>query len=349
MPTYIKDPTPAWLKPENASVTDSFWTKLGRRLGTLIGADDPQSQVMGVMGTEARVGSEAIKNTAKRIAAPIRAYHGSPHDFDKFSTAKIGAGEGAQAYGHGLYFAENPEVAADYARRVGMRGSAFDEATLAEYFKPGRIVNAYGGKDRVLAFQPNTGDRSWSVTVQRVNDAGTPMERPRVHATAPSLADVREVLTPGRQGMYEVNLNADPEDFLDWDKPLIQQGANVRQVLSDAGISSSVTSGRAGGLRRPGDVPASSLATYAEGRGPLERADIGRDRIEVRQALQRLPGIKYLDQGSRAAGEGSRNYVVFDDSIIDILKKWALLPPAILATAKRDSLLRLMNGQDRPQ
>ena len=40
----------------------------------------------------------------------IRAYHGSPHDFDAFDLSKIGTGEGAQVYGHGLYFAENPAV-----------------------------------------------------------------------------------------------------------------------------------------------------------------------------------------------------------------------------------------------
>jgi GNAT superfamily N-acetyltransferase len=31
----------------------------------------------------------------------ITAYHGSPHDFDRFDMGKIGTGEGAQAYGHG--------------------------------------------------------------------------------------------------------------------------------------------------------------------------------------------------------------------------------------------------------
>ena len=40
-----------------------------------------------------------------------------------------------------------------------------------------------------------------------------------------------------------------------------------------------------------------------------------------------IPGIRYLDGMSRNAGEGSRNYVVFDDSIIDILKKYGLLAP----------------------
>ena len=35
-----------------------------------------------------------------------------------------------------------------------------------------------------------------------------------------------------------------------------------------------------------------------------------------------IPGIRYLDAGSRDAGEGSRNYVVFDDNLLDILHKW---------------------------
>jgi hypothetical protein len=37
-----------------------------------------------------------------------------------------------------------------------------------------------------------------------------------------------------------------------------------------------------------------------------------------------IPGIKYYDAGSRGAGEGTRNYVVFDDRLITILKKYGL-------------------------
>lgn len=44
----------------------------------------------------------------------LTAFHGSPHRFSKFDASKIGTGEGAQAYGHGLYFAENPEIAGQY-------------------------------------------------------------------------------------------------------------------------------------------------------------------------------------------------------------------------------------------
>ena len=44
----------------------------------------------------------------------ITAYHGSPHDFDRFSSENIGTGEGAQAYGHGLYFAGREGTAKSY-------------------------------------------------------------------------------------------------------------------------------------------------------------------------------------------------------------------------------------------
>ena len=45
-----------------------------------------------------------------------------------------------------------------------------------------------------------------------------------------------------------------------------------------------------------------------------------------------IPGIQYLDAGSRAAGEGSRNYVMFDPALIDIVRKYAV-PGAIFGGA----------------
>ena len=47
------------------------------------------------------------------------AWHGSPNaTIEKFSTQFIGSGEGAQAYGWGLYFAENKSVAEWYRRKL---------------------------------------------------------------------------------------------------------------------------------------------------------------------------------------------------------------------------------------
>ena len=46
------------------------------------------------------------------------AYHGSPHVFDTFSVEHIGSGEGHQAHGWGLYFAQNEGVAKEYKERL---------------------------------------------------------------------------------------------------------------------------------------------------------------------------------------------------------------------------------------
>src|SRR5215510_3136348 len=59
-----------------------------------------------------------ITELVDRAVKGIRAYHGSPHDFERFDLSKIGTGEGAQAYGHGLYFAENEGVAGEYRRAL---------------------------------------------------------------------------------------------------------------------------------------------------------------------------------------------------------------------------------------
>lgn len=44
------------------------------------------------------------------------AYHGSPADFDRFTTDKMGTGEGNQVHGWGLYFAINKLVSVGYKR-----------------------------------------------------------------------------------------------------------------------------------------------------------------------------------------------------------------------------------------
>jgi hypothetical protein len=59
-------------------------------------------------------------------------------------------------------------------------------------------------------------------------------------------------------------------------------------------------------------------------RGPLgwRHVWVGRQHPIGRTA--RGSGIRYLDQGSRGAGEGTHNYVVFDPGIIEILRKYGL-------------------------
>ncbi len=221
------------------------------------------------------------------------AYHGSPHDFDKFDMSKIGSGEGAQAYGHGLYFADSENVAKAYRDQLSPDHNQY----FANLYK----VN-YGDGAAKAARQHGREDIATYIEAQARGD----------------------VKAPGH--MYQVRINADPNAFLDWDKPLSQQSEAVRKTFSGLPISDN--------LHGPAKRTAEALKSGAyddrmDGASLLAVLGGHRNAESATQSLREagIPGIKYLDQGSRTAGEGSRNYVVFDDSLIEILKKYGLLAP----------------------
>jgi hypothetical protein len=166
---------------------------------------------------------------------------------------------------------------------------------------------------------------------------------------------------PGR--MYEVNIKAAPEHFLDWDKPLSEQSEKVQKTI--------------GGLFK-GNDEINEVLPQATGESILRRlmpmsgygrgvGDVAHDRIADNLRQAGIPGIKYLDQGSRAyfqvepheflnGEQGFKvngpkgdvtfdtkaeaqqfadglnkgksaptyNYVVFDDKLIDIIKKYGI-------------------------
>ena len=60
--------------------------------------------------------------TVRRWSGPtlfsITAYHGTPHKVDRFRLDKIGTGRSAQAYGWGLYFAEQQPSCGGYQSRI---------------------------------------------------------------------------------------------------------------------------------------------------------------------------------------------------------------------------------------
>jgi len=63
----------------------------------------------------------------------LTAWHGTPHKIQgAFDISKVGTGEGAQAYGHGMYFAENPAVAKEYANTLGAKSMSIDGKPITE-------------------------------------------------------------------------------------------------------------------------------------------------------------------------------------------------------------------------
>ena len=105
-----------------------------KRLLGLTGLNTPQGQALAVMAPMDVGPNGGIAGAVQKV---IKAYHGSPHDFERFSMDKIGTGEGAQAYGHGLYFADQPAVAQSY--RDALSAAGFSDVEVFENAAKGWI------------------------------------------------------------------------------------------------------------------------------------------------------------------------------------------------------------------
>lgn len=235
-----------------------------------------------------RAASKVVREVAQEVPT-ITAYHGSPHTFDRFDMSKIGTGEGAQVYGHGLYFAENEDVAKAYRESLS-----------------GKLDNP---------LEMRGVDSAWVAAAKDMRDNG--YSPARIEETLQQIykkADPAKLNAAVRMSdpgsMYQVQINADPADFLDWDAPFGQQPKKVQDAIR-----------------------------YAFGPQP-ENAMIGGNTMDKPREMHTrlmqekgIPGIKYLDQGSRGAGEGSRNFVVFDDKLINILKRYSWVPGMAIPAA----------------
>ena len=268
----------------------------------------------------------------KKVSEPkgITAYHGSPYDFDRFDISKMGTGEGAQAYGPGLYFAESEGVARSY-RDALQKGTPFTSFDDPEYLFRSAFEEGRGDPQRALSYLEGEFRRKGYDRPANSVQAG----RAAAMRAAIDRINAGETHTPTPGRMYEVRINADPEDFLDWDAPWASQPAAVQRAMREAGVHPE-RSGPFGTKEIP-DTPISISA----GRALKDPQHMIHETLKE----QSVPGIKYLDQGSRGAGEGSRNYVVFDDSLISIVKKYGIAGAASLYGVSELELMEAMQEQ----
>lgn len=159
-------------------------------------------------------------------------------------------------------------------------------------------------------------------------------------STAPMLADDLKMLmalkanggiAPNPGHMYEVNLNTTPDRLLDWDAHVNAQSPNVSGPL--ANIRESLPPDYWFNHERVpgGQVIGSLRAAARDGVIPNPTGNADAAATETLRNVG-IPGIKYLDAGSRGAGEGTSNYVMFDPKLIEIMRKYAV-PGAVAGGA----------------
>lgn len=113
-------PAPTFLPEGLRNIIGRAAWNIGRDMDELAGHDQNVVDFVdrfGGMGTDAGSGA-----AVPGIMGEIKASHGSPHLFDRFSLSKPGSGAGGSAYGHGLYFGEGTDsrIADFYARYGGV-------------------------------------------------------------------------------------------------------------------------------------------------------------------------------------------------------------------------------------
>jgi hypothetical protein len=278
------------------------------------------------------------------LLGAIKVFHGSPHVFDKADSSKIGTGEGAQAYGHGLYFAENENVAKMYADNVKDMGSV--KNINAELSRLANIMERDGAGE-YGKFKSDVGRQA-----KQQYDA---------------LMEQRDGVRTAAGNMYEANLRwpdaareakdpLGPQHFLDWDKPIAEQPEAIRGLLDRA-------AGKAQRIGYSSGRPSTGGEAYSALQGLTpDFAAGGMGRAQASEMLRRkgIPGIAYMDQGSRFTQQAhidfgkhldgsprfsvngpkgdmhfdsmkeaqdyieslrTRNYVTFDDALVELLSR----------------------------
>jgi predicted kinase len=302
----------------------------------------------------------ALENEADILSA-IRGFHGSPFVFTpepgapagRFRMDFIGKGEGAQAFGRGLYFTESEKLAQHYQRALSKRatgdgihlaidGQRVDNPAAREILQAEMDLHDLaddGGDWKVgtSAFiEPGMAEQiegQWQGHVFRQAAKNKPDDQflqylekgiEFLRQIAGKTVSVNEgAQVDGR--LYEVSLDVDENHLLLWDQPLSKQPGPVRHALRK-GLGSELGADWLSTLKKALSFgkdnvdhfgvkdPNSAGAYVAKG---LKT----RGGESVTEALQRfgIQGIKYLDASSRKIGDGTYNYVVFDESKIEIV------------------------------
>jgi len=229
------------------------------------------------------------------IIGALKASHGSPHAFEKFDFSKIGTGEGAQAYGHGGYFAQG-----------------FDSPTAQTYKTAGVPASSY--QDKIFL-------KNYHAEQARA--------RGDLEAEARHLAEIEKIKQEAGGNLYNVELKwpdpareaADPlgeHHLLDWDAPLAEQPKIMSALQKYADEIKSL------GLESDGkDILDATEMKGMPGEWfyKMAQQSFGPENLSRDLSRHGIPGIRYLDQGSRSAGTGSRNYVMFDDALANIVSR----------------------------
>ncbi len=233
------------------------------------------------------------------------AYHGTPFEVDQFRLDKINTGEGNQSFGWGLYFTETKAVAEFYRNTLTVeRGFSYKTETgLTREEVLQRVAEDYPREFLDGITRPTgVADRIMDQIIYSPEETGMPRQYKPGTERAAMYKELSRVISrnPAAGNLYQVEL---PEDaaFLLWDKPLEAQSELVQTAFKNGYGQFGRFAGMTGGA---------AYRTLA--------MEMGSRQVSLMLNSLGIRGTKYLDQQHRGAGEGSHNFVIWDESAIRI-------------------------------
>lgn len=229
----------------------------------------------------------------------IRVYHGSPHSFDSFSLDHFGTGEGNARFGYGVYVAENRGVGRSYqeslAPHLRVVGDEVFDAQNPMHLAADAVERAQGSRlDAIHDLQARTRAAGGSRTPEgRLNSRAIRAINDSIDGAGllPRVTGQR-----GASNLYEADLNVTPAQVIDLDTPWAHQPPRVRETLGEY---------MPDGATHMDDLYQNMIDILGS---PKAAAEVMRQRG--------FRALAYFDQGSRAEGAGTRNYVVFDEAAL---------------------------------
>jgi hypothetical protein len=251
-----------------------------------------------------------------------------------FDSSKIGTGEGAQAYGRGLYFAEREGTAVNYRDQLTPRDMEYEDWLMSNY-KEAEAAQDYGRMemyeramqhDRPQDFRDIANDTDYDEDYR---------------ALANEIADEIDNYTKadgtktnfGR--MYEVDIDASPDELLDYDLPLSEQPEIVMEAIRSTPDVRQRINMAIGSFGADKILGRDILEVFAQSKSG-GMSSVPSDAAEILKSAG-VKGVKYADAQTRFSSKGkTSNYVIFDDKLIQIARKYGVTLPvasAILAGA----------------
>jgi len=245
----------------------------------------------------------ALRKTAP--IAELDVYHGTPHKYapteanplGEFDASKVGTGEGAQAFGHGIYLAESPDVAKSYKKAGIDKNDPMYVATARQYALDPLFGETLSEKLADLRRNPN----------DQFNQK-----------VANYLEKNFDTLRNQSGSLYKADLPDEMIDrMLDWDKPLSEQPEAVRAAFQEIMQSELWDADTRKLIARVGmpveQITGKKLYELLSSSDALAgKGEFGKAASEE-LARRGIPGIRYLDEGSRGATGTGRWKLKFKD------------------------------------